>query len=187
MSRAYQIRLAHSENRHICVEDGVQTSLELLDVLPADSMSELLAKELENRGFVREGDKAVRREDDGTQVVVDLQKGTVTARLSAEDDVSVELERTVRTYEERRKEAAAQLRESLEKEAETEIAQRTERLREKVTEKLEARLRDLQQELDGITNRVMVEALKTRAAQLGEIEEISEDGESGALTIRVRT
>jgi hypothetical protein len=59
-------------------------------------------------------------------------------------------------------------------------------LREDLTRRLEGRLRDLKQELDGVTNRVTAEALKVRARQLGTVEEISEDPATGSLTIKVR-
>lgn len=51
---------------------------------------------------------------------------------------------------------------------------------------LEGKLRDLRAELDSIANRVTAEALKVRASQLGEIREITEDPETGSLTIKVR-
>jgi hypothetical protein len=35
-------------------------------------------------------------------------------------------------------------------------------------------------------NRVTIDALKERAGQLGEIEELHEDAESGELTIKVK-
>jgi hypothetical protein len=46
-------------------------------------------------------------------------------------------------------------------------------------------LRDLKDELDGVVNRVTAAALKQRAAELGQVEEIHEEP-NGGLTIKVR-
>ena len=54
-----------------------------------------------------------------------------------------------------------------------------------VTDKLEARLGDLRRELDQAVNRVTAEALKRRAAQLGTIKQLTEDPQSGSMTIVV--
>ena len=51
---------------------------------------------------------------------------------------------------------------------------------------LEGKLGDLRKELDQISNRVTAEALKQKAASMGEVQEVSEDPESGSLTIRVK-
>ena len=42
-----------------------------------------------------------------------------------------------------------------------------------------------EEELDGVVNRVTATALKTRAAELGQVEEVHEDA-NGGLTIKVR-
>ena len=54
-----------------------------------------------------------------------------------------------------------------------------------MTAKLEGQLRDLREELDGAVNRVTAEALKQRARELGEVQEIHEEP-NGSLTIKVR-
>ena len=58
MSRAYRITVAESLSRHVQVDDGVCSNLEVLPILEKDRMGELLAAELEQKGFVREGDEA---------------------------------------------------------------------------------------------------------------------------------
>ena len=54
-----------------------------------------------------------------------------------------------------------------------------------MTQQLEGTLRDLKGELDTVVNRVTATALKTRAGELGQIEEVHEDA-NGGLTIKVR-
>ena len=54
-----------------------------------------------------------------------------------------------------------------------------------VTDRLERKLGDVREELDQVVNRVTATALKHKAAQLGQIKEITEDAQSGSLTIVV--
>src|SRR5262249_42597474 len=73
MSRSYRISVEESISRVIRAEDKVQTQLEILEVLPPEQMAELLARELEQRGFQREGDTMVQELEDGVKVSVDLR------------------------------------------------------------------------------------------------------------------
>jgi hypothetical protein len=155
-------------------------------------MRELLREELARRGFMeaREGIVA-RDEGDGVIVEVDVATGTVTVRVSAELALNLE-ERVIGTIagaqpaEERieaeRARLQARLDASLEKRAEGEI----DRARRVATARLEGKLKDLKRELDAVVNRVTGDALKEKARQMGEIEELVEDQETGALTIKVR-
>ena len=73
MSRAYRIRLSESLRRHIEVDDGICSSLELLDVLPREQMAELLARELEGAGFEEREGQWVRVDADGWTVSTDAR------------------------------------------------------------------------------------------------------------------
>jgi len=190
VSRAYRIAVSGSVERIVHVDDGVCTSLELLPILPKERMSEHLGAELARRGFVRDGNIARRVMDDGVTVELDVETGTVTVRVDADVAIDVKGERAASVRrdggaEERdtaTKRVAAELAASLEVEAQ----RRTERGRREATARLEAKLKDLKLELDGVVNRVTAEALKEKARQMGEIQEIVEDAESGALTIKVK-
>ena len=74
-----------------------------------------------------------------------------------------------------------QAQEDLEKQAEKKTAE----MQTEVTDRLERRLDDLRRELDQAVNRVTAEALKQKAAQMGQIKEITEDPQTGSLTIVV--
>jgi len=190
MSLAYRISVSGSESRTIVVEDGVCSGLELLDILPREEMGRMLRAELERRGFKSREDQpgAVVREQDGVEVSVDLEKGNVTIRLGASRDVAVTRERSGQTKDAPGSQEAAKkaLRAALQAEIERAIDDEKEGLRAKVTARLEKLLPELRGEIDQAVNRVTGEALKVRASQLGEIEEVVED-EDGSITIRVRT
>lgn len=190
MSRAYRIAVSESVERIIHVEDGVATTLELLPILAKERQADILADELEQRGFKRDEKNPgtmVRETENGVTVEVDLETGTVKATVTSQADVKRTVERSG-TYGDRVREE--DVRGDLEKkaraQAEREIAAEEERLRREATRRLEEELRDLRQELDGVVNRTTARALKERAAQVGEIEEMVEDPETGSLTIKVR-
>ena len=187
MSRAYRIAVSETLRRHVKVGDGVQTSVELLPILAADRMCDLLAAELEALGFERDGHLARRIDEDGTEVTVDLQEGTVTVRLSAEADLELSRKASGSVYAREQAAAAeAKLRAQLGKDLERQAEIRTEELSREVSERLERKLRDLQREIDGAVSRATGKALEEKAASMGEIEEIERDEETGAVTIRVR-
>lgn len=186
MSRAYRISVSESLNRVVQAEDGVCSKLELLPILSQEELGGLLAEELARRGFTQEGPIALRTEPDGVRVAIDVQTGDVSVTLAGQQAVELKArgEQAVGAGgEEKAREKARQ-------KALTRLEERAtdaqEHLREDITRRLEARLRDLKQELDGVTNRVTAEALKVRARQLGTVEEISEDPATGSLTIKVR-
>lgn len=185
MSRAYRISVREALSRHVQVEDGVCSSLELLPILSKDRMGELLAAELEQRGFKREGPVARRKEKDGVTTEVHLESGEVNVVAEGHANLELETERTAvidrDLQPDREKLLRDQAKASLEREAKAE----EEALRRKVTEQLEGTLRDLKDELDGVVNKVTGTALKQRAAELGQVEEVHEDA-NGSITIKVR-
>ena len=168
------------------MEDGVCTSLELLPILPKEQTAELLAAELEKRGFEREGAVARRTEPDGVHIEIDVSTGAVSVKAEASSAIAIEKERTERIYEETLEAGTQAARKRVADEAEVEALAAEQRAQREVSEKLAVRLRDLRRELDAVTNRVTAEALKAKARTLGEIEELQENAETGELTIKVR-
>lgn len=187
MSRAYRIRISESLRRHIQVKDGIQSKLEILDILPPEQTAALLERELQAGGFEQREDRQwVRVDEDGVELRVDAQTATVTVSASAEAELDIERERVITAWAENDSATRERGRKALEQELEGEAEQRGEDMQAAVTEALAGKLGDLRRELDQISNRVTAEALKQKAASMGEIQEISEDPESGSLTIRVK-
>jgi len=185
MSRAIQIRVSESVVRTVHVEDGVQSPLEMLPILAPERMGDLLAKELENLGFERDGDKATRKDPDGVIVEVDLKTATVTAKVSADKRLEESIDRRATVAEERVAGAESNLRDDVMRELDERLSARTEALRKEVTGKLEKKLGDLRNELDGAVGRATVEALTERARSLGNVQSVVEDG-AGNVTIKVK-
>jgi FtsH ternary system domain X5 len=187
MSRAYRIRVKESVNRVIRAEDRVSTRLEILEVLPCEEMGVLLEQELKKAGFAKEGTVMVRRLD-GVTVSVDPLEGEVTVMSEASDRVEAEEELTGTAWDDAgplRKVVQDQLKQQAREKLEQQIQDRKTGLQTTVTDKLESKLKDLRNELDGMVNRVTAEALKRKAASMGQIKEMTEDPQTGSLTIVV--
>jgi hypothetical protein len=187
MSRAYRVRVRESVTKVVKAHDRISTQLEVLEILPAEQMGELLAQELEKRGFERR-DGVLVREQDGVTVTVDPATGTMTVQAEGAQEVELEAEKEGRSYDEAGAHAASVkkgLQEAARKELEEQAKRETERLQGEITDRLEGQLGDLRRDLDQAVNRVTAEALKRKAAQMGQIKELTEDPQSGSLTIVV--
>jgi hypothetical protein len=187
MSRSYRISVRECVNRVIKAEDRVSTQLEILEILPPEQMAGLLADELERGGYRREGNLLVK-EVDGVTVSIDAEKGEVTVSAEAAEAAKVEGELHGRAYDDVGPHAGQvreNLREELKRKLEKNVEDKTGALQSKVTDRLEGQLGDLRRELDQVVNRVTAEALKRKAASLGQIKEMTEDPQSGSLTIVV--
>lgn len=188
MSRAYRIKVKESLTRGIHAEDEITVHLEILEVLPPESMAQLLEAELKNRGFEKEGDKLVRQEKDGVKVVIDPCDGSVTVKAEQQEEVELSATGERTAYDDvgpSSKAVKEQLKKDLQAELEKRAEQQGDRLQKAATEKLEGKLCDLQGELNQVVNRVTAEALKQKAASMGQIKEISEDPQTGSLSITV--
>jgi len=187
MSRAYRVSVKESVNRVIRAEDKVSTDLEIIEVLPPEDMGRLLADELAKRGFEREGEVMVRREN-GVTVTVDPKTGTVTVSAEATEQVTEETEKTGHGYDDvgpGQEKIRENLRNEAQKELEKKVQERNASLQNQVTDRLEKELGEIRGELDQAVNKVTAEALKRKAASMGQIKEITEDEQTGNLTIVV--
>jgi hypothetical protein len=187
MSRAYRIRVSESLSRTLQAEDEVCSHIELLEVLPPEQMTDLLREELKQRGFAEKNGRLVRN-DDGVSVEIDPACGEIVLTSAAKREVALEAEREGLAYDdigpaERsvKKSLKRQLQSDLERQAQHEQG----KLQREATKRLEGHLADLEKELNQAVNRVTAEALKRKAAQLGAIKEMTEDPQTGSLTIKV--
>jgi hypothetical protein len=187
MSRAYRIAVREGVQRVIRGEDCVSSQLELLEILPREEMAALLVRELIARGFAKDGDVVVRKTENET-VVVDPKTGEVSVSSELSEEVNVESERVRTGYDDMgpgRDDMERRERESLREELGKEVERREEALRRKTTDELEKTLGDLRSELDQVVNRVTGEALKQKAARLGNVKRISQNDETGDMEIIV--
>jgi hypothetical protein len=189
MSRAYRIRVKEALTRDIRAEDSIETNLEILEVLPPEQMGELLANELKQRGFEEQEDGTlVRKKEDGATITIEPCTGKVTVSAEATDRIDIEGNREGYGYDDvgpRRRAIEERLSKELKADLEKKAEQHAAKTQSAATDKLEKELQDVQPELNEVVNRVTAEALKQKAAQMGQIKEISEDAESGSLTIKV--
>jgi hypothetical protein len=188
MSRAYRIRVSESLRKVITSSDRVTSSLEILAVVPPEETAEILGAELAARGFEQDPDgKWVRREE-GIEIAIDACSAEVEVKATVSDEFVAEADHTTYMDTDNRKDqdkVEERLREEARRGLERKAQEEEKRLERDATDQLERRLRDLQPELDQVINRVTAEGLKRKASRLGQIKEITEDGESGNVTIVV--
>lgn len=173
MSRGYQIEWV-SVRSSVQHGDRLDLDVGLLTILPEDQMRALLREELERDGWRREQDGSMSTEVEGTKVTLSPDGKTVSATKTVDANVGA--------------------RGTDKKNAEKELARAEEQtkaqLGEKVTKalaKVEGAVKPL---VDAVVQRVYLEALKRKAASLGQLESVVETrGEGGELevTIKVRT
>ncbi len=186
MSRAYRVKVSESLRKVIRASDHVSSQLEVLKILPDEDMAVLIAAELEKQGFERDGDNCTR-EADGVKITVHLPTATVKVESQAAEEVELKVERSDVTYDDvgpSVEEVRARLKQQAESDLEKSADEKTGNLQKQVTDKLEAELAGIRQQLDTAVNRATAEALKIKAAQLGQIKEIQEE-ENGGLKIVV--
>ena len=188
MSRAYRISVKESDTRRLTAGDEIGTTLELLEILPPGDMATLLRHELKERGFEEQPDGTLVRTDGTTTVTVDPCSGGVTVKAEAEATVAREAKRDATGFNDvgpTETNLRDRVKDQLKQELEKTFDQDQNALQREATERLEEKLRELQPEISEIVNKVTRDALKERAQQLGTVTEISEDAESGSLTIKI--
>ena len=188
MSRAYRISVSESLRTVIRGSDHVSTQLQVLEILPRQEMAALQTLELLELGF-EEDEECLRRNSGSVCIRVNPLTGEVT--VSATMGAEIELEETLHGWgdEDFGEAGRVQAEERLRNEAQGNLKRTAEREQEKLvqqaTDELEAALRDIQAELDKAVNRATAAALRLKAAQIGEIRRITEDSETGSMTIIV--
>lgn len=188
MSRAYKITVKESDTRHLKAGDEICTQLEILEILPPEDMATLLREELKKRGYQEQPDGTLKRQDGDVTVTVDPCSGEVSVKAETEETINQEARRDATGFNDigpnessLRDRVKDQLKHDLDKKFEHEQS----RLQNKATAQLEKHLTELQPEISEVVNQVTRDALKQKAQQLGTVKEISEDAESGSLTIKV--
>lgn len=187
MSRSYRVAIRENLRRVLKAKDGITSQLEILEILPGEQMADLLATELERRGF-RDEDGLLVREKDGVKVTVDPCSGTVTVSAEGDKEVTLAKDKVGHAWDDVGPSAKAvreQLRDQAKKDLERDAEKETAKLQGEVSDRLEGQLAEIRRELDDAVNRVTAEALKQKARSLGEIKEMSEDPQTGSLTIVV--
>jgi hypothetical protein len=187
MSRAYRIRVKESINQDLKASDEVCADLEILEILPGDQMAELVARELKARGYEEQDGKLVKS-NGGVTVAVDPKSGEVSVKAEKEEKIELQTEKEGWGYDDVGPRSQA-LRKTLSEQARSELERRAEKKQERLqgetTEQLEAAVAEVRKELNDAVNAATREALKQKAAQLGQIKEMTEDPEAGSLTIKV--
>jgi hypothetical protein len=151
-------------------------------------MATLLKEELKKRGFEEQEDGTMIRKDGDITVKVDPCSGEVSVKAETEETVSQEARRDATGFNDvgpSENSLRDRVKDQLKADLDKKFDQEQSRLQGKATEALEKHLQELQPEISEVVNQVTRDALKQKAQQMGTVREISEDAESGSLTIKV--
>ena len=187
MSRAYRIKVSESLTKIIKADDSVSTTLELLDILPPEEMAELLGEQLEKEGY-EVTDGVARKSIDGIDISIELSTGEVTISNEACEEVTKEGTSEGKYYDDTgpgKKATHDSVKGKLNSHLEKQIDEERKKLQKEISDELEGHLIDIKGELDQAVNKATAEALKKKAARLGQIKEMTEDEQTGNLTIVV--
>lgn len=182
MSRAYRIKVNETIRKIIHGSDHVGTQLDLLPILSAEEMADILRDHLTQRGFEAQNGEMVRKNGD-IEIRVNPQTSEVLVQVACSEELEIQDEHTGMALEENERQAREALRGSLRSKLEKQVEEEEKKMQSELTRRLEASLTDLRTELDQIANQVTAAALKKKASQMGTIKEVSEDPESGSMTI----
>src|SRR5262249_27386946 len=151
MSRAYRVKVKESLKRTIKAEDSVSTGLEILEVLPAEQMSELLAEELKAHGFEEQEDGTLtRQQGGGLNGTANPCSGEVTVKAETKADVELEAQREGIAYDDvgpGSKAVKGRLEQEAKQDLERQAGQRQEALQQEATGRLERELQGMTEEL----------------------------------------
>ena len=188
MSRAFRIQVSEGVQRIVHVEDGVQGTIDVLPILAPERMAELLATELEKRGYTRtdqDGELVLVKVGEGNVTVeVNVRTGTVTVSIA--EEVQVNVSTTASGTAENIEDARKQAEDRAMRQLEAAVVPLQEAARREATARLEAELAEVRPELDAVVNAATAEALVEKARELGDIESIEGSAADGNLTIKVR-
>jgi hypothetical protein len=171
MSRAYRITWV-SAARTVTAKDTLSVELSLLGILPEGEMQELLQQELLRDGWSK------------TKGALEKKLGEVTARLSPDGksvDATVEARREI--------EARGTSKGEAEKNLDAAEGRAKSALGAEAVAKLSQVEPELRQKLGEAVQRVYLEALKRKAASLGQIESIQQQSrpdDEYEVTIKIK-
>ena len=187
MSRAYRIQISRDISRVVHVEDGVTSRLELLPILEADRMRDLLVEQLAEEGFEIDGDEASKEIEPGLVLGVNLALSEVSLKVEGEHKLEEKAEVSAwgdTDYGPKKDQEDWLLAREQDK-ANKRMDKQADKLQKEATQKLEGMLRDMQLDIRRITGEVMKKALKEKAASMGDIDAMSE-GTDGSMEIKVK-
>ena len=173
MSRGYRIEVPLQVARGtVTASDNLCIGLDVLPILADGDMRDIVRQTLKERGWTEGKDGSLEKNvGDGAVAVLDKDGKTVTVRLETQQDIQGQgrTDQEAKAALESRKDAA-------ERDAKA-----------KATRALARAEPAVRKELDDAVQRVYVEALKKKAAQMGAVESMQETrGQDGSLEITIK-
>lgn len=186
-SRPYRITVRETLQKTVGASDRVGTRLELPPILPPAAMSGHLARVLGERGFAPDHGSpgSLSRSRDGVTARIDPATGEVDVSASGSVDLDLSDEGDLPGCSPCAERSRASIAAGLRRRLETQAGEAQRVLQNEVTDRLEGAIGELGCELERVANQVTASALKEKARSLGEIKQITQDPQTGSMTIVV--
>lgn len=198
MSSPYRIKLKESVTETVRDSDKTTQKINLENIVSEDDMRSLLKENLKKEGFKEtSGNKLVKKRETGEVQTVDLANLEVTTELEVHKQVKVEREVTVKGRDADRmsrtekrdfdKKAKSDLLGKLEKEAKTEARKQQAALAKLIADTLAKSEEERRTELNRAVKETYKDAIKKKAASMGNVTSIEErgGGEDYEMVIRI--
>lgn len=192
MSQTYKVRIKKTYRETARIGREWRQKIDMLLLLPADQMGNLLAIELEKDGWKKQSDGKLSSSRDQFELEFDPVTQQLKIVYEQEKAVELKVDRELNVYDvSDDSQRAWQKGESLiHDEANQELSKLVTDKSKELLSDLNASEDDLLNEIDEIfrskVEKAHIEALKQKAKSLGEIQSVSENSEAGEVVIRVR-
>ena len=187
MSRPYRIKLKQSVTKTVSDSDKVTQKITLDTVLSQPEMRDILKEELKKAGFKETNGKLVKKRETGEVQTVDLETLEVVTEVEIERSIKVDREVTVKSKQDSehmsknqkdkfKKKAKADLLAKIEAEATTAARKQQAALARLVADTLAASEKERNLELSRAVKDTYKEAIKKKAASMGNVVSVEERG-----------
>lgn len=185
MSRSYRIRIPIEvllSNDRLDKLGSFSMPFDVMQILPADQMQELLKKSLLAAGC-SESDAGIAVPcKKGETAIIDVENRIIRLRANVPKDFETSV------YEESIRSVNAEIEKAL-AEGEQIVGRMSQSAESLLAAQMAAQLRDLAMEARKVLNAALKEtyreAIKTKASQIGNVTNISESSEGGSTRIRI--
>lgn len=185
MSRSYSIRIPVEvliPKGSGLGEGSFSMVFTMLEILAADRMRELLKQELADKGFVETPEGMAMPVEGAKKAVLDLETMVMKLTVPLPDSCTIQVE----------EEYLKQFQEKLQKSVENgsimndwNVSNKVERLKDNAVQQLKNIAVEARKEVNSALKEVYREAIREKAASLGNVETISETKEGHTYRIRI--
>jgi hypothetical protein len=191
MSHTYKVKRKETIRNTVKVNEEWKSLVETLPILPQVEMAKLLSQELSKENDWSKTENIHKKEDGNWSIEYD--EDSMLLSIQYDDEKTFEREEMIEVQgynpgydDEPLIQKAVEIAKEKFKNESVEVKEYEQTAKTKLKNEIEPKLNEIEELFQDLVEVVQVEALKTKARNIGEIESISEDKESGEIKIIVK-